>query len=217
MKLINLLIHKKINQSINISIEKDHIIFNDLLAILYLNQWKYVDLNEFDSFISKYTFPERKEFKRKDREAVRDYFPKPQILLTKTGQENDIRVALALYQKKTLTGKTLLHLRSINKFEQMEIRYFIDFKTAPINDPKMQKRNFYEFCQSSDIFFDYNLSDETATKSARLRIITISVDDFIILLYAFDKNLALGQEELDLLINSFKVTPNSLNLNEPTK
>jgi len=127
-----------------------------------------------------------------------------QILLKRIGKESEVRIALALYKKETLTGKTLLHLRSINKFEQMEIRYFLNFKVGMINDPKIQKRDFYEFCQSNDILFDYNFLNDETVNTARLRIVTLLFSDYILLLYAFDKNLSLEQEELDYLINSFQ-------------
>lgn len=203
MKLTSLLIHKKLGQCNNINIDNQHIIFNDINAILPLNDWEYAELTEFDEFITKYNFPQKDEFKKKDRDAVRDSFPKPQILLRKHKNDN-IRIALALYEKKTLTGQNLLHLRSINKFEQMEIRYFLKFTIAPINEPKIQKKEFYEFCQSSDIYFDYDFVDDSKTHSARLRIITIRFDEHILLLYAFDKDENLNQSELNSLVESFK-------------
>lgn len=204
MKLSDLLIHKKLGQLNNIVFEKNNIIFNDIKAVLSLNEWSYSELSEFDSFIAKYNFPNREEFKKKDKESVRELFPKPQVILKKKKKENEVRVAIALYLKQTLTGKTLLHLRSINKFEQMEIRYFLDFTKGSINDPKIEKRVFFEFCQSSDILFNYNFTENLELNSARLRIVTLAFNEFIMLLYVFDKNTSLTQEELDSLINSFK-------------
>ncbi|WP_396156453.1 hypothetical protein [Flavobacterium macrobrachii] len=203
MKLTDLLINKKFGQCKNIDIESNQIVFNDIKAILPLNNWQCADLSEFDNIISKYSFPKKEEFKKKDRDAVRDCFPKPQIILKKNGQ-NDIRIALALYPKKTLTGNTLLHLRSINKFEQMEIRYFLKFTSAPINEPKIKKRGFYEFCQSSDIIFDYDFIEDSKINSARLRIITCGFNDYVLLLYAFDRNETLDHIELESLAESFK-------------
>lgn len=98
MKLTDLLINKKFGQCKNIDIESNQIVFNDIKAILPLNNWQCADLSEFDNIISKYSFPKKEEFKKKDRDAVRDCFPKPQIILKKNGQ-NDIRIALALYPK----------------------------------------------------------------------------------------------------------------------
>src|SRR5690606_26616899 len=204
MKLSDLLIHKKTGQLNNIVFEKKHIIFNDIKAVLSLNEWNYSEQSEFDSFIASYDFPNREEFKKKDKESVRELFPKPQVILKKNEKENEVRVAIALYLRQTLTGKTLLHLRSINKFEQMEIRYFLDFTKGPINDPKIEKRDFFEFCQSSDILFNYNFIGNLESNSARLRIVTLAFNEFIMLLYAFDKNTSLTQDELDSLINSFK-------------
>lgn len=86
----------------------------------------------------------------------------------------------------------------------MEIRYFLDFTKGPINDPKIEKRDFFEFCQSSDILFNYNFTENLELNSARLRIVTLAFNEFIMLLYVFDKNTSLTQEELDSLINSFK-------------
>lgn len=203
MKLTDLLINKKFGQCKNIDIESNQIVFNDIKVILPLNNWQCADLSEFDNIISKYSFPKKEEFKKKDRDAVRDCFPKPQIILKKNGQ-NDIRIALALYPKKTLIGNTLLHLRSINKFEQMEIRYFLKFTSAPINEPKIKKRDFYEFCQSSDIIFDYDFIEDSKINSARLRIITCGFNDYVLLLYAFDRNETLDQIELESLAESFK-------------
>lgn len=203
VKLVDLLIHKKFGQCKNIETKKDRIIFNDLKVHLDLDSWSYADLSEFDKFISTYNFPENKEFKKKDRDTVRSNFPKPQFLLRKHS-ENNIRIALALYPKKTLTGETLLHLKSINKFEQMEIRYFLKFTRAAMNEPKIIKKDFYEYCQSSDFYFNYDFEGNTEIFSARLRIITFRFNEHILLMYAFDKNEILEQSEIDKLAESFK-------------
>jgi hypothetical protein len=208
LKLTDLLLHKKFGQCQNIDIKDDYVIFYDINSILPLNNWEYADLNEFDNFISKYNFPQNKEFKKKDKEAVRESFPKPQFILKKYDNQN-IRIAFALYEKKTLTGQNILHLRSINKFEQMEIKYFLNTTIAPINEPKIQKRGFYEFCQSSDIYFNYGFLDNETVHSARLRIITFRFDEYILLMYAFDRNGELEQTEIDKISESIKAAANN--------
>ncbi|AWH84737.1 hypothetical protein HYN59_06200 [Flavobacterium album] len=207
MRLTDLLIHKKFGQSKNVDIRKECIVFQDINAVLFLNEWQICNLDEFDNFISHYNFPNHKEFKQKDKDRVRNNFPKPQVLLTKVEQDHNVRVALALYPKELLTGNTLLHLRSINKFEQMDIRYFINYTSAPINEPKIVKHEFYEYCQSSDILFDCNFINNLVSEFWRLRIVTLKFEEFIMLMYAFDKNQSLSQEELNSLVTSFKHKP----------
>ena len=70
-----------------------------------------------------------------------------------------------------------LLLSIINKFEQMEIRYFLKFTSAPINEPKIQKRGFYEFCQSSDILFDYDFIEIEQFYSYKFINFTANVSD----------------------------------------
>lgn len=92
MKLSDLLIHKKLGQLNNIVFEKNNIIFNDIKAVLSLNEWSYSELSEFDSFIAKYNFPNREEFKKKDKESVRELFPKPQVILKKKKMKLELQL-----------------------------------------------------------------------------------------------------------------------------
>src|SRR5688572_25617394 len=159
MKLTDFLISRQHGRSKNILIENKTILLQDINAIIELHDWSFYDMNRFNDFIAKYIFPKNEEFSKKDREGIRQNIPTPQILIQReddTSEGSGPLIAMYLYQKSQLTGDSLLHIRSINKFEQMWVPYFINLRVSQRNNPKVFKRGFYEYCQSSDIEFTYS-------------------------------------------------------------
>jgi hypothetical protein len=206
MKLTDYLISRQHGLSENILIDNKTIYFNNIHATLEINEWEIVVVKVFRDFISKYTFPKNEEFAKKDREAIRNNIPKPQVLIQKIadGQtESGPVIAMYLYHKSQLTGDSLLHIRSINKFEQMWLPYFINFSVPKRDNPKVQKRQFYDFCQSTDINFNYKLSDSPEENEARVRVLSFAFNTYVLLMYVFDKN-NLTQEELLTIIDNIK-------------
>ncbi|MCC6371263.1 MAG: hypothetical protein IT236_09690 [Bacteroidia bacterium] len=206
MKLTDFLISRQHGLSKNILVDGESIFFNDIKTTLEIKDWKRVDVQIFRDFVSKYTFPKNEEFSKKDRDGIRNNIPEPQILIQKAvdGQtDNSPLIAMYLYQKSQLTGDSLLHIRSINKFEQMWLPYFINFNPTKRDNPKVQKKDFYEYCVSTDINLQYTNSDSPEINNARLRVLSFAFNSYVLLMYAFDKN-NLTQEDLLTLANNLK-------------
>lgn len=208
MKLTDFLVSRQSGLSENIIIENKKILLQDINAVIELHDWSFYDMNRFNDFITKYIFPKNEEFSKKDREEIRQNIPTPQILIQKEGgtsEDSNPLMAIYLYQKARLTGDNLLHIRSINKFEQMWFPYFINLGLSQRNNPKVFKRIFYEYCQSSDMEFTYSLSEDSDSNSARLRIISFAFNEHVLLMYVFDKyDNELKQEDLSLFADSIK-------------
>jgi len=216
MKLTDFLISRQYGLSKNIVFKDQTIIFDDINSAFLLGDWNLYDVNRFDDFISKYVFPKNEEFSKKDREGIRQNIPRPQILIRKkieTSEGNSPIIAMYLYQKEQLIGDSLLHIRSINKFEQMWIPYFINSRPFKRDNPKVFKKEFYEYCQSGDIEFTYQFSDAPTIDSARLRIVTFGFKGHVLLAYVFDKpDNELTQEDLNLFVNSIRATSRTIAL-----
>jgi len=213
MKLTDFLISRQHGLSKNIFIENKTILLQDINAVIELRDWNFCDMNQFNDFKSKYIFPKNDEFSKKDREGIRQNIPTPQILIQREGGTSDSRplIAMYLYQKSQLTGDSLLHIRSINKFEQMWAPYFINFVLMQRNNPKVFKRNFYEYCQSSDMEFTYSSSDNSKPNSGRLRILSFAFNDYVLLMYVFDNyDNELKQDDLNIFAESIKTVSDTL-------
>jgi hypothetical protein len=215
MKLTDFLISRQHGLSKNIFIENKTILLQDINAVVELRDWNFCDMNQFNDFKSKYIFPKNEEFSKKDREGIRQNIPTPQILIQREGRTSDSRplIAMYLYHKSQLTGDSLLHIRSINKFEQMWAPYFINFVSMKRNNPKVFKREFHEYCQSSDMEFTYSSSDNSKTNSGRLRILSFAFNDYVLLMYVFDNydyDNELKQDDLNTFAESIKITSGTL-------
>jgi hypothetical protein len=208
MNLTDFLISRQHGLSENIVVENETVLLKDINAVIELHHWSFCDIKRFNDFVSTYTFPKNEEFSKKDRDGIRQNIPRPQILIKKqdgTPRGNNPIIAMYLYQKAQLTGDTLLHIRSINKFEQMWIPYFVNLQTFQRSNPRIIKKEFYEYCQSSEMEFTYKFLYDSKVDSARLRIITFAFNNYILLMYVFDKNEnELTQEDLNLFIDSIK-------------
>ena len=202
MDLMQFLKSRKHGLSDNIYVNENTILLKDIYTEITLNNWLLSDINKFDDFLSKYTFPENDELSKKHKNEVYKYIPRPQVIIEKKSypqiEANPI-IALYLYQKEFLTGNSPLHTRSINKFEQMYIPYFVKTLSTR-NNPQIIRKDNYEYCQSADFNFDYDLINNTKG-SARLRILTFSFNKHVLFMYVFDKKThELTQGELDSFI-----------------
>lgn len=208
MKLTNFLISRQHGLSENIVIENETILLHDINAAIELRNWSLYDMRLFNDFISRYIFPKNEEFSKKDREGLRENIPRPQILIQRrdgTSERSRPLIAMYLYHKSQLKGDSLLHVRSINKFEQMWVPYFVNLGLFQRNNPKVFRRGFYEYCQSSDIEFTYSTLDDSTANSGRLRIMSFAFSDHVLLMYVFDNvENELNQEGLDLFADSIK-------------
>jgi hypothetical protein len=131
MKLIDFLISRQHGLSRNISIDNERIRFHDIQMTLEIKDWNILEIEKFRDFISKYTFPKNEELSKTDRNGIRSNIPEPQVLIRKKIEEqseNNPVIAMYLYEKSQLTSDSLLHIRSINKFEQMWLPYFINYR-----------------------------------------------------------------------------------------
>ncbi len=208
MKLTDFLISRQHGLSINISVYNNSILFKDINAVLELQNWEFVNLKKFTDFISEYEFPKNDEFVKKDRDILKQNIPKPQVMIQKKGNahsENNPLITIYLYKKSQLTGDSLLHVRSVNKIEQMWVPYFINLISPQRTNPKVYKKDFYEYCQSGDIIFKYNRIGDLFINDARLRILTFAFNQHILLMYVFDQNdNELKQEDLNEFATTFK-------------
>ncbi|MBS1635685.1 MAG: hypothetical protein JST26_07155 [Bacteroidetes bacterium] len=200
MKLTDFLISRQQGLSKNITVDNETIYFNDIDTTLEIKGWDHIDKQKFRDVVSKYRFPENEEFSKKDWDGIRHNIPEPQVLIQK---HDGPVVAMYLYQKSRLTGDTSLHIRSINKFEQMWLPYFINFKPERRDNPKVYKRQFFEYCQSMDINFKYSFADSQFEHEARVRILSFAFNSCVLLMYVFDKG-NLTQDELLVFIENMK-------------
>jgi len=216
MKLTDFLISRQHGLSKKILIENKTILLQDINAIIELHDWSPNDMNRFKLFIAKYIFPKNEEFSKKDREGIRQNIPTPQILIQREGgtaEGSGPLIAMYLYQKQQLTGDSLLHIRSINKVEQMWVPYFINLSLFQRINPKVIKGGFYEYCQSSDMEFTYSSSEESKISAARLRIISFAFNDFVLLMYVFDNSdNELKQDDLNTFAESIKASSGTFKL-----
>ena len=206
MKLTAFIISRQHGLSRNISVKNERIHFHDIHTTMELNEWNIIQTQCFRDFISKYTFPKNEELSKTDSEGIRSKIPEPQVLIQKKIKERTEStpvIAMYLYEKSQLTGDSLLHIRSINKFEQMWLPYFINFRPERRDNSKVHKRQFFEYCQSTDINFKYTLSDSPLENDGRIRILSFAFNSYILLMYVFDKN-NLNQEELLTFIDNIK-------------
>jgi hypothetical protein len=210
MKLIDFLLSRQHGLSSNIVFENKAIFLQDINAVIELRDWIYCKENQFNDFISKYIIPKNDELYKRDRDEIRQNIPTPQILIQREGGRSESSrplIAMYLYQKSQLTGDSLLHIRSINKFEQMWAPYFVDIVSTKRSNPKIFKKGFYEYCQSGDMEFMYNSSDSTKPDSGRLRILSFAFHDYVLLMYVFDNNdNELKQDDLNVFAESIKRT-----------
>jgi len=206
MKLTEFLISRQYGLSRNISIDNERIRFHDIETTMEIKDWNIVEIQKFHDFISRYTFPKKEELKKDDQKGIRSNIPPPQILIQKKTErlsENSPVIAMYLYEKTHLTGDSLLHIRSINKFEQMWLPYFINFGSERRDNPRVHKGQLFEYCQSTDINFVYSLSDSQLENDARIRILSFAFNSYVLLMYVFDKD-NLPQEELLTFIDNIK-------------
>jgi hypothetical protein len=216
MKLTDFLISRQHGLSKNIVYKDQTIYLEDINSAFQIDDWNFCDANRFENFISKYAFPKNEEFSKKDRERIQQNIPRPQILIQKnceTSEGGSPIIAMYLYQKEHLTGDSLLHIRSINKLEQMWLPYFINVRLFKRGNPRVFRKDFYEYCQSGDIEFTYQFFDAPTIDSARLRIVTFGFKDHVLLAYAFDKmDNELTQEELNVFVNPIRATSQTIGL-----
>ncbi|MCR9017066.1 hypothetical protein [Aquiflexum gelatinilyticum] len=206
MKLTDFLISRQHGLSRNISKDNERIRFHDIHTTLEVNEWNILQIECFRDFISKYTFPLNEELSKTDRNGIRSNIPEPQVLIQKKikeKSESNPVIAMYLYEKSQLAGDSVLHLRSINKFEQMWLPYFINFRPERRDNPKVHKRQFFEYCQSTDINFKYSLSDSQFESDGRVRTLSFAFNSYVLLMYVFDKD-NLTQEELLTFIDNLK-------------
>jgi hypothetical protein len=206
MKLTDFLISRQYGLSRNISIDHEKIHFHDIQITMKIKDWNIVEIQKFHDFISRYTFPKNEELKKDDRKGIRSNIPEPQILIQKKTEqlsENSPIIAMYLYEKSQLAGDSLLHIRSINKFEQMWLPYFINFRLERRDNPRVHKGQLFEYCQSTDINFSYSLSDSQLENDARIRILSFAFNSYVLLMYIFDKD-NLPQEEILTFIDNIQ-------------
>jgi len=86
---------------------------------------------------------------------------------------NNPLIGMYLYGKEQLTGDSILNVRSVNKFEQMWIQYFINLKLSRRDNPKSYTKEFFEYSISGDLNFNYALSGDQSIFTARLRILAM--------------------------------------------
>lgn len=208
MKLTDFLISRQYGLSDNVIVDDKAILFKDVNAKMDLQNWSVLESIKFSDFISQYEFPKNEEFTKKDKEGIRQNIPRPQILIQKNNSmsnNNAPLIAMYLYKKAQLTGDSLLHIRSINKFEQMWFPYFINLNLSKRDNPKVFKKGFYEYCQSGDINFNYNKINDKTNQTARLRILSFAFNQNILLMYVFDRHQnELDQDALNVLLDSIK-------------
>ena len=172
-------------------IDNERICFHDINTTLELKGWNVLEIQKFRDFISKFKFPKNEELSKTDRNGIRSNIPEPQVLIQKEiddKSDNNPVIAMYLYEKSQLTSDSLLHIRSLNKLEQMWLSYFINLIVLKRDNPKVQKRQFYDFCQSTDINFNYKLLDSIKEIEARVRVLSFAFNTYILLMYVFDKN-----------------------------
>lgn len=211
MKLTDFLTSRQHGLSRNILIDNERIHFHDIQTIFEIKDWNIIEIQKFHDFISKYTFPKNEELTKTDRNGIRSNIPEPQVLIRKKieGQiENSPVIAMYLYEKSQLTGDSFLHIRSINKFEQMWLLYFINSRLERRNNPRVHKRQHFEYCLSTDINFSYSLSNSQIENEVRVRILSFAFNSYVLLMYVFDKD-NLPQEELLTFIDNIKIAHNN--------
>jgi hypothetical protein len=203
MRLTDFLIWRQHGLSKNFLLNETNVIFKDVNTSIDFQGWGTLDEGRYDDFVSKYKFPDNSEFSKKDRDDIRENIPKPQVLIQKV--ENCCRpiIAMYLYVKSQLTGDSVMHIRSINKFEQMWVPYFFTFQGYRRSNPKVIRKDSFQYCQSEDLNFTYSFTEENVNTSARLRILTFSLGDHILMWYVFDReDEKLHQHEIEELINN---------------
>lgn len=209
MNFINVIKHRKLPFKLNIEFEDDHLIVQEFnISIGPLPLWEYSSKEVFNSFKKEFELSVFDDVSPSEAKKIRAALHPPAFILRKGNSKNNnetFYIAGYFVPRIVLNGGSNLHLRSLNKYEQMWASYIV--KThGRNNEIKSLVIGNSIASLSGPIFFGPIAEKETTKRHNRLRILMIEMGEYVLICYIID-NPSYGDNEANLadFMNSISI------------
>lgn len=216
MNLTRVISSRRLDFEPDIKLKGKIVCIAEIGAEINLQQdWYIAPTESFAEYKANYIFPEIDELSRKDKKTYKESIFPPMLLLVSSKKCEKVFkpiILTYLYRREALTGATLLHIRSINKFEMMWAPNFIDAHTSERTSPKVFKLCGYPTSLSKTLNFVFRSNLYSEPIESRLTILTIDLVDFVLAFYIVDNyNCQLTEGDIEEFIQNIKIkdSPNN--------